>query len=127
MNRLYVFYTTKHIKHITKTNHRRFKLTKMIRVTIPTVDYSAVCAYYNTHKPMTANPLVPLDRIEGGFCIERFGDFKGKDENIKIKQVRWANRKLITPMGYYGMTTDEEKLLYDALVSVYGEEQIFLE
>lgn len=102
----------------------------MIRVTFSTFDYEPVCSYYNLNKPKNWNPIEKLNRIEGGFCIKRnIENQTGKlrDENEKIKQLRWSNKKLIVPTGWYGFTKEEEKLLYDSLCFIYGSETVLLE
>ena len=96
-----------------------------IKVKMSTVDYDSVCKYYNQHKPANFNEIKKLDRYEGGFCID-LNKKKEFDENNNIKQVRWVNKNLITRPCYYSFNKEETMLLFQSLVSVYGEDNISL-
>ena len=104
-----------------------------IRVSIPSVDYDAVCSYYNTHKPESWVPIKRLHVYEGGFGIDipdhkpHADDFFSHDINARTKQVRWTRRWLLSHMGCPQLSSAETQLLYEALVSVYGTDKIFLE
>lgn len=97
-----------------------------IKVTILTVDYNSICNYYNQHKPSNFNEIKRLDRVEGGFCIDLLTQKQNLDVNENIKQVRWSNQHLLTKWSYIPFSAEETKLLFESLVSVYGDDKIFL-
>ena len=104
----------------------------VIQVSFNEISYEKVCDYYNCYKPREWSPLKRLERAEGGFCIDiknhkvDENDIFTKDSNAKIKQLRWVQRSLKTPMGWYGFSDDETNLLYDAIRNIYGEDQVTL-
>ena len=97
-----------------------------IKVAILTVDYNNVCNYYNQHKPSNFKEIKRLDRVEGGFCIDLQIQDNKLDVNESIKQVRWYNQHLLTKWMYVPFSAEETKLLFESLVSVYGNDKIFL-
>lgn len=93
-----------------------------IQVLAKTVDYASVIDHYNAHKPVDEEPLERLDRTEGGFQIQLV-EMKNRfvDENLKIRQLRWANGYLVS--GFHiGFTEKQTMLLYEALIYSYGIE-----
>ena len=101
-------------------------MSEHIKVTILNVDYNNVCGYYNQHKPSTFNEIKQLDRVEGGFSIDLLTKNQKLDINENIKQVRWNNKHLITKWSYIPFSSEETKLLFESLVSIYGNDKIFL-
>jgi hypothetical protein len=88
--------------------------------------YNDVIEYYNKNKTSDLSDLEKLDRAEGGFQIRLlFDNYRYKDPNDTIKQLRWKN-KILDPLFYIGFTDIETKLLYDALCYVFGDNQIVL-
>ena len=96
----------------------------MIQVTFSTIEYEPVCEFYNKNKPSEWSPIERLDRMEGGFSVALKNQDKNVDANLQIKQLRWSRHCLVSHWGYQSLTLEEEKLLYDALVSVYGADQV---
>ena len=102
-----------------------------IQVLFSTIDYKAVCAFYNENKDPNANPLEEINRIEGGFMIKRKmeskdGNVKLVDDNAIVKQARWSRKNLFTPTGYYTFSDAEWILIHQSLMAVYGPEQAIL-
>lgn len=106
-------------------------MTMNIRVLVLTMNYQAVCEWYNANKEKHWNPLERLNRAEGGFQI-KLNDpvcccIPESNPNNYIKQLRWSNRRLIIPTGMYGFNSMELELLFKAMINIYGEDNIFLE
>ena len=95
-----------------------------IHVNFSSYDSSRVCDYFNRHKPEHTMSLHPLDRAEGGFMIALSDSPENKhlDENRRIKQARWQNKNLFTPVGYYTFTPEEWTLLHQAIETCCTEE-----
>lgn len=84
-----------------------------------------IIKYYNEQKEINEEPLEILDRCEGGFQIKIFYTSIIK-ENEKIKQVRWSNKCLKTPMFYHEFTYKETMLLCKAIKNVMGKDNVQL-
>ena len=102
-----------------------------IQVLFNEVLYEKICDYYNFYKPKEWNQLKGLERAEGGFYIDikhQVIDSNPLSSNHfkKIKQLRWSNKCLITPIGWSNFTNNEITLLYHSLCHVYGENQVLL-
>ena len=94
--------------------------------TITSQQMTDILDYYNKNKLPNEQPLEKLDRIEGGFKINI--DYMINelcDDNKKIKQLRWNDGFLLSQY-YKSFTKTEEKLLYDALVSVLGNAYVVI-
>jgi hypothetical protein len=96
-----------------------------IQVLVETInenDLTQILNYYNLNKLPNEQPLELLDRYEGGFKIniDNIMD-KFCDDNKRIKQLRW-NRGFLVSHYYIPFTKSEEKLLFDALAHVLGNE-----
>jgi hypothetical protein len=99
----------------------------IIQVLSPTISYQPVLDYYNAHKPHDEEPLERLDRAEGGFQIQ-LPEMKNKcvDENRKIRQLRWANGKLVCGL-HIGFTEKQTIMLYEALVNALGGQVLLIQ
>jgi len=100
-----------------------------IKVTFDVINVNAVCDYYNKNKSEDQNSLEKLNRAEGGFQIKRkvipdTGSVYDNDPNNLVKQLRWSNKSLITPLGKYTFNEDEVKLLYRAISSIHGKDSV---
>jgi len=101
-----------------------------IQVITPTLKggYGPIVEYYNTHKPKNWQPIQEAKVCEGGFEIrftkEELGDKTPSDYNDKVKQVRWSKSRLITYSWHYGFSGEETMLLYMALKSSLGEDNV---
>jgi len=98
---------------------------KYIEVHFDHIDYESVCNCYNARKPDNSPELKRLYRAEGGFRLDiknDEGDYTCN--NNSIKQLRWYRKKLHTPIGMVAFDNDEHILLYDSLVSVYGNDKV---
>tara|TARA_X000000950_G_C13875976_1_gene644847 strand:- start:17 stop:631 length:615 start_codon:yes stop_codon:yes gene_type:complete len=98
-----------------------------IIVTFKTFEYEPIIEYYNQNKPPDWNPIEKLNRIEGGFQIKLKGfnhDRSLVDINQRIKQVRWCRQQLTTPIAMFGFTMEEEYLLYQSFLHVYGKDEV---
>jgi hypothetical protein len=85
-----------------------------------------ILEYYNSNKSTYDEPLEPLDRAEGGFQI-KFSDVTNIknvhcDPNEKIKQLRWSRGYLVPYSYYMSFTILEERLLFEAMKNVLGED-----
>lgn len=78
---------------------------------------------YNEIKPETWQPLQRLSRAEGGFQLEipDKKDIKCRNQNQKIKQLRWDKKCLVPYQYYLGFNDRETEILYHAMKSVFGE------
>lgn len=100
-----------------------------IKVDLDTIshqDMTKILDYYNQNRSMGDEPISRLPRYEGGFQI-RISHMKDvlRDENKKIKQLRWHKQCLVS--GFYiGFTDGEEDLLYKSLVHVLGKHSVIL-
>jgi hypothetical protein len=94
---------------------------------------NAIINYYNQHKNADWNKIEKNTAAEGGFMIPlKPEEIKGasKNPNDMVKQVRWNRKRLLS--GRYGnylnaFTDEETTLLYDAMVSVFGKDDVVLE
>jgi len=86
-------------------------------------EYEEVIKKYNEIKPETWQPLQRLPRAEGGFQLEipDKKDIKCRNQNQKIKQLRWDKKCLVPYQYYLGFNDRETELLYNAMKSVFGE------
>jgi hypothetical protein len=86
-----------------------------------TVNYEKVISKYNENKPVDWPAIRKAGVYEGGFEIPLLNEeYNGAcDENECVKQMRWSNG-LLYHFGYRGFNEYETKLLFDALVQVYG-------
>ena len=94
---------------------------------------SIIIDYYNEHKNTDWNEIEKNTAAEGGFMIAlKPEEIKtdSKNPNDMVKQVRW-NRKRLLSARYgnylYTFTNEETTLLYDAMVSVFGKDDVVLE
>lgn len=91
-----------------------------------------VLDYYNRHRPEGVNPLEKSYSSEGGFIIalthDEMGTRNSSNPNDHVKQLRWKNGSLVSSRyGNYAaiqFSEDETLLLYDALSSVFGADQV---
>ena len=83
---------------------------------------------YNEIKPANWQPLEILQRAEGGFQIEipDKKNVKCRNQNDKIKQLRWMNKTLVCRNSYIGFNHVELQLLFRAMHSVLGD-NVYLE
>jgi hypothetical protein len=90
--------------------------------------YEKIIEKYNLIKPETWQPLQRLPRAEGGFQLEipDKKDIKTRNQNQKIKQLRWDKKCLVPYQYYLGFNDDETEILYHAMKSVFGND-VFLE
>lgn len=88
-------------------------------------DFEKVIKYYNNNKPSNYYDLEELNRCEGGFMIKKENYEKLYcDENEKIKQLRWNNKNLVKFKNYDSFSYDEEKLLYESFIYVFGKDNL---
>lgn len=95
-----------------------------INIDVITADqYEKIIKKYNEIKPETWQPLQRLPRAEGGFQLEILEkqDIKCRNQNQKIKQLRWDKKCLVPYQYYLGFNHRETELLYHAMKSVFGE------
>jgi len=100
-----------------------------VNIDVITADqYEEVIKKYNEIKPETWQSLQRLPRAEGGFQIEipDKKDIKTRNENQKIKQLRWDKKCLVPYQYYLGFNHRETEILYHAMKSVLGD-NVFLE
>lgn len=85
--------------------------------------YEQIIKKYNEIKPETWQPLQRLPRAEGGFQLEipDKKDIKCRNQNQKIKQLRWVKKCLVPYQYYLGFNDRETELLYNAMKSVFGD------
>jgi hypothetical protein len=90
--------------------------------------YEEVIKKYNEIKPETWQPLQRLPRAEGGFQLEipEKKDIKTRNQNQKIKQLRWDKKCLVPYQYYLGFNYHETELLYHAMKTALGD-NVFLE
>jgi hypothetical protein len=89
-------------------------------------EYDKVLNYYNSNKSEGEQPLEKLDRCEGGFMIKKENSSSFCDENDKIKQLRWSRKFLVPYKNYSSFSNDEETLLFQSLIHVFGKDNIIL-
>ena len=96
---------------------------KVIVDVITSDQYEEIIKKYNEIKPETWQPLQRLPRAEGGFQLEipEKKDIKCRNENQKIKQLRWVKKCLVPYQYYLGFNQRETKILYNAMKSVFGD------
>jgi hypothetical protein len=100
-----------------------------VNIDVITADqYEEVIKKYNEIKPETWQSLQRLPRAEGGFQIEipDKKDIKTRNENQKIKQLRWDKKCLVPYQYYLGFNHRETEILYHAMKSALGD-NVFLE
>lgn len=99
-----------------------------IRVTVDQIDYATVIAHYNGLRPAGFLPLEMMNRAEGGFQV-RIPEMQNArcDANLKIRQLRWFNRCLVSSQYYIPLTDTETLLLFQSLQAVLGKDKVFLE
>ena len=102
---------------------------KPIKITVKTDvitgdQYDKIIQKYNEIKPETWQSLQRLPRAEGGFQIEipDKKDVKCRNQNEKIKQLRWDKKCLVPYQYYLGFNDSETELLYQAMKSVFGND-----
>ena len=99
-----------------------------IRVTVASVDYEPICAYYNSCKKVWEPLLERLNRAEGGFQVQIPGkENETINTNEKIRQLRWNRRRLVQHDSWDPLHDWEVILLFQALKHVCGEDNVFLE
>lgn len=83
---------------------------------------------YNEMKPPDCPPIEILDRAEGGFQIKipEKNNIKCKNQNEKIKQLRWMNKALVCRGCYTTFDEKEVQLLFKAMYIVLGDD-VYLE
>ena len=94
---------------------------------------NAIINYYIQHKNADWNKIEKNTAAEGGFMIPlKPEEINGASTNPNdmVKQVRWNRKRLLS--GRYGnylnaFTDEETTLLYDAMVSVFGKDDVVLE
>jgi len=100
-----------------------------VNIDVITADhYEKIIEKYNEIKPETWQILQRLPRAEGGFQLEipDKKDIKCRNQNQKIKQLRWDKKCLVPYQYYLGFNHRETELLYHAMKSVFGD-NVFLE
>jgi hypothetical protein len=90
---------------------------------ITAAQYEKIIEKYNEIKPETWQPLQRLPRAEGGFQLEipDKKHIKCRNQNQKIKQLRWDKKCLVPYQYYLGFNDGETEILYQAMKSVFGE------
>jgi hypothetical protein len=94
-----------------------------VNIDVITVDqYEKIIKKFNEIKPETWQSLQRLPRAEGGFQLEipDKKDIKCRNENQKIKQLRWDKKCLVPYQCYLGFNDRETEILYRAMKSVLG-------
>tara|TARA_B100000900_G_C20315162_1_gene607842 strand:+ start:206 stop:574 length:369 start_codon:yes stop_codon:yes gene_type:complete len=93
-----------------------------IKVNVDTIDYKIIINYYNNNKSEDEEDLEVLDRFEGGFQIRlRNYNDPNVDENLKVRQLRWDNRCLVTYSLSSMFTEYQLDLLFESLKNCIGE------
>ena len=84
-------------------------------------NYTDVVNEYNKLKPSSWEPIANIEHVDsaGGFEIP-FPD------RPTTKQVSWHQRGLHTKAQFYPFTEEEIRLLYNAMIKVFGIDQIEL-
>jgi len=102
---------------------------KPIKITVKTDvitgdQYEKIIQKYNEIKPETWQSLQRLPRAEGGFQIEipDKKHVKCRNQNEKIKQLRWDKKCLVPYQYYLGFNDCETELLYQAMKTVFGND-----
>ena len=87
-------------------------------------DVQKILDFYNSKKSQTEEPLEILNRCESGFQI-KISYMKNQycDINNKIKQLRWE-KGYLSSQKYIDFTIQEKTLLYNALISVLGNNKV---
>uniref|UniRef100_A0A6C0HB16 Uncharacterized protein n=1 Tax=viral metagenome TaxID=1070528 RepID=A0A6C0HB16_9ZZZZ len=99
-----------------------------VNIDVITADhYEKIIEKYNEIKPETWQPLQRLPRAEGGFQLEipEKKDIKTRNQNQKIKQLRWDKKCLVPYQYYLGFNHRETEILYHAMKSVFGDNVFF--
>ena len=100
-----------------------------IKVLVDSIEFEdiyKIIEIYNQNKDPNDEPLEILDRCEGGFQI-KITHMKNKncDQNEKIKQLRWKYTYLKTFINCICFDEKEEKLLFESMKKVLGENVVF--
>jgi hypothetical protein len=84
-------------------------------------NYRDVVIEYNNTKPSSWQPLTNIEHVDaaGGFEISM------PDERAN-KQVSWHQKGLRTKNAFHPFTEEEVRLLYHAMIKVFGVDQIEL-
>jgi hypothetical protein len=87
-------------------------------------NYKDVVSEYNKSKPSSWEPIANIEHVDsaGGFEIP----FPDKDGRPTTKQVSWHKKGLRTKAQYNPFTEEEVRLLYNAMIKVFGIDQIEL-
>jgi hypothetical protein len=85
-------------------------------------NYKDVVSEYNKLKPSSWEPIANIEHMDsaGGFEIP-FSDMEMK---TSTKQVSWHKKGLRTKAQYHPFTEEEVRLLYSAMIKVFGIDQI---
>ena len=96
-----------------------------IKVNVDTIDYKIIINYYNNNKSEDEEELEVLERLEGGFQIrlKNYND-PNIDENLRIRQLRWDNRCLVTYSLSSMFTEYQLDLLFESLKNTIGENNV---
>lgn len=86
-------------------------------------NYKDVVSEYNKIKPLSWEPISNIEHVDavGGFEIP----FSSNDR-MRTKQVCWHKTGLRTKALFDPFSEDEVKLLYNAMIKVFGIDQIVL-
>jgi len=83
-------------------------------------NYKDVVSEYNKSKPSSWEPITNIEHVDsvGGFEIM-------EGEGKIIKQVSWHQKGLLrTKAQYYPFSEEEVRLLYNAMIKVFGIDKI---
>lgn len=112
---------------ITPENSPQKNKWSVIKVKIEIITgehYQKIIEEYNELKPPIWPCLERLERAEGGFQIEipEKKEMKCRNQNDKIKQLRWKNKALVQHHHYITFNDREKEILYNAMRNVFGED-----
>jgi hypothetical protein len=90
-------------------------------------NYQDVVREYNKLKPSSWEPITNIENVDsaGGFEIPLPSNTEGK-EGLRAKQVSWHKKRLHTKALYSPFSEEEVGLLYNAMILVFGKDQIEL-
>lgn len=83
-------------------------------------NYKDVVSEYNKLKPSSFAPISNVEHVDAA------GGFEIADEGIRTKQVSWHKKGLRTKDMFHPFSEDEVRLLYNAMIQVFGIDQIVL-